>query len=1015
MVQDEIFRFMNLRPVQKAQRVSKNFASFPLKKKPSFQDAVEKLSGDNAYARSLDLARAQLGAARPDDKGINLEQIINNASAARTVLKAKEAVKADAGMDIDALLKDQSLVALCEWYWNALLAHSLLPSEDPGRRAEIYEGIRAFHFLFYLAQQAPGEVPLDRAALDRIRPLLPPTIFLNPASGSDSKDPEGFQDVKDRWEIARGAFEKLTTAIEDIRKGDRIVSARRRAEIKKWTESGKGMAGIPLSPVKQEDGTGPSTPGRPVIQTRSFRQRETVSGAIREETRSDSDSQEIAATQDSFALYMVREKPDNWLNSDDADNPLMPEVRKLVKDRMRTNGDMNPGNLCRNLEAERYHAVSKFLDDMPSIMLGHVDKLADFRKVVASLAIPDHKFNVPYPKPVPDKTTPMGRGINPLGIGDLLVVKQKLMKYEAGEVAHVENVLKSEYKTRTHTRFDESESVDEKLEESGHVLEKDMQSTERYELRSETQNEIRDQTNVSAGASLSMDFGFLKLGGYADYAQSSSETESEKNAAAYAKDITQRAVARITGNVRERRQRRTLQRIEERNEHGFDNKDGAGHVIGVYRWLDKYYKARLINYGKRLMLSFIVPEPAAFFIHNLEKQEAAGIDVPRPRVPMINREILSPKLLTKQNYMDFVAKYNVQDIEPYPEDYLPVSMSFGEAASTMGNVDFAKTYDTWVVPEGYEVESIYGGACALGYPPHHVSYGFGGVGFDGPVAGLEGIISVSVSGFISAFQMNMVAVCRPTERAVASWQLKAYSAIMKAYQVQLSAYKEAVAAAEIQAGVKIEGRNPGINRKIEAEELRKGVLRMLTNDFARIKLEGQWRKNETFSAMKDGGRFGYPEFDIPEALIDGKIIQFFEQAIDWNNMAYFFYPYFWARMNKWAELFPVSDHDPLFTQFLRSGAARVVVPVQPEYTEVVLHYMATNELWNGGSPPTINDELYISIVDEMRAENGMSADDELPACSVGSGYPCLVDEWEVKLPTDLVYLQPDDSLPDFSA
>ena len=84
---------------------------------------------------------------------------------------------------------------------------------------------------------------------------------------------------------------------------------------------------------------------------------------------------------------------------------------------------------------------------------------------------------------------------------------------------------------------------------------------------------------------------------------------------------------------REERMRRSLERYEEKNEHGFDNKLGTGHVIGIYRWVDKYYKARLINYGKRLMLEFIVPEPAAFYLHLQLKQTLKGVTMKQPVPP----------------------------------------------------------------------------------------------------------------------------------------------------------------------------------------------------------------------------------------------------------------------------------------------------------------------------------------------------------------------------------------------
>ena len=66
------------------------------------------------------------------------------------------------------------------------------------------------------------------------------------------------------------------------------------------------------------------------------------------------------------------------------------------------------------------------------------------------------------------------------------------------------------------------------------------------------------------------------------------------------------------------------------------------------------------------------------------------------------------------------------------------------------------------------------------------------------------------------------------------------------------------------------------------------------------------------------------------------------------------------------------------------------------------------------APPTLQDPLYISLVDELRADAGTDLDD-VTACPPdgGGSYPCLVDEWEVKVPTELVYLQEDSELPTF--
>ena len=55
--------------------------------------------------------------------------------------------------------------------------------------------------------------------------------------------------------------------------------------------------------------------------------------------------------------------------------------------------------------------------------------------------------------------------------------------------------------------------------------------------------------------------------------------------------------------------------MEERNHHEIDNRGQADHVIGVYRYIDKTYEVAVRNYGVRLVLEFIVPEPGANILH----------------------------------------------------------------------------------------------------------------------------------------------------------------------------------------------------------------------------------------------------------------------------------------------------------------------------------------------------------------------------------------------------------------
>ena len=79
----------------------------------------------------------------------------------------------------------------------------------------------------------------------------------------------------------------------------------------------------------------------------------------------------------------------------------------------------------------------------------------------------------------------------------------------------------------------------------------------------------------------------------------------------------------------------------------------------------------------------------------------------------------------------------------------------------------------------------------------------------------------------------------------------------------------------------------------------------------------------------------------------------------------------------------------------------MVVPVRPGFEVAVSHYLETGEIWNGeGDPPPINSPLYYPIVKEIMERTGAS-----------EGEIAVGEPWETHLPTPLVTLRREDSLP----
>lgn len=606
--------------------------------------------------------------------------------------------------------------------------------------------------------------------------------------------------------------------------------------------------------------------------------------------------------------------------------------------------------------------------------------------------------------------------IKPLGIGDLKVVKQKLKKYVAGEVAHIENVLRGEYKERKHRVLDRTEDILTVSTETEEETTKDTQTTERFELKKESEKTIQEQMSVQAGVTVSGSYGMVTFGAHGDFAYSTASQESNKNASNYAREVIDRSVSKIQKKIKEERVTKTLHEVEEINTHGIDNKGKPDHVTGIYRWVDKYYEAQIYNYGKRMMFEFIIPEPAAFWEYAQTHQSKKDIV---PPVPLPKG--FTHKSIDTTNYQDYIGQYNVQGVTPPPLPFKTISASIVKDGMPLDGNSHAINSKELVVPAGYiskvgvwwDMSAIWSHysiiEVAIGnkiFRPLEIARNDGSFDKRFALANQhdrndiayhwfwpENPIQVSVNTYdVLSYTLNVYALVERTWEAYEQWQIQTFEKIMTAYKALQAEYEQKVAAQQVQQGVVIHGQNPRINRQIEKTELKKHCVKMLMDTY----LFG------TFDAMKESGN-NPPDFDIFDALSEGKTVQFFEQAFEWENITYLFYPYFWGRYNQWVHKIGPSDPDPLFAHFLQAGSARVVLPVHPAYNDSVMYFLENNgAIWNGGETPCLNDPMFLSLADELRNQT----DDLAGAAPEG-------DPWEVVLPTTLVYLQKESDLPVF--
>jgi hypothetical protein len=595
---------------------------------------------------------------------------------------------------------------------------------------------------------------------------------------------------------------------------------------------------------------------------------------------------------------------------------------------------------------------------------------------------------------------PVVYGIQRLGIADYRKIEQEVCCYVPGEVSHIENIMAREYKSKETRRTRRQETTDTFSSESERENLTETTSTDRFEMNQEIASMTSQDQSVNASAGVR--WGGENFGGQANasFANNTASEDSENQAISHAKELTERALDRVVQKVREERVTKVIEEYEENTSHGFDNRKGDKHISGVYRWVDKVYKNKILNYGKRLMYEFMIPEPASF--HDLaiginSSEEDKLIQPLDPRTIAGDFNMENHDAVNETTYTHWAAIYNAE-VNPMPEKNVSVTKAYSEN-------NMASNTGRWA-NEGHELVEIPENYHALSYKGYftaeHGQFDKGPVypRADVVIAGnshlltSHGVLSVAgnfeshklinslefsvTSWDVGAYAFNLRVDCELNPEAEEAWQIETFNTIIEAYEERLAEYNEKYAVQEekLKETINI---NPGYFREIEKTVLRKNCITYLLG-------------NENLGKNMINNRLLINEITAKYANVAlddyAAKVKFFEQAFEWDIMSYNFYPFYWASKEKWGELYQIQNNDPLFKAFLQSGMARVIITVRPGFEEMVNWYMATGQVWNGGQVPTPDDEEFVSIMEELRNPESE-----------------VEETWESRVPTSLTVIQ----------
>jgi hypothetical protein len=625
------------------------------------------------------------------------------------------------------------------------------------------------------------------------------------------------------------------------------------------------------------------------------------------------------------------------------------------------------------------------------------------------------------------------------GVTDFYVVQEEWNHYEASELADVINVLPGE---TFENRIRHAQRVDTMSATTTETV--TSQSTEQDQTMSTTLAESSSQdASATVGAQgqveLSGQYGVMHVATNLGAQLQNSQSQSDSKAFSTAYQTVQRATKSVSQTVTTVQSQRTITDDRTYQDHKLENK-GDKVTAGMYRWLTEVHYAQLTRYPNRFTLEFEIPEPGAWLRWALENPPDGNWDHPDPgpfTMPESNAPI-TPDKIDIVSCAALSSRWRIRGIKQPPPDTLTLSLGISSNPSSATQVGLAAD-STLSVPNGYAASSWTAQIVARVDPSAHVIADDDGDGVNAAYQELTDI-AVTVGGSADSLKwagkddvtLDKSAVakyltgtagedldprdgvttgnipvmvytydkfvgftcavnvrCQLMPEAYSQWQQSTFDQIAAAYQALLDAHNLERATKLQQVGTQEDlAGPPALNQARALNELR----RMIIGDLLGQPLTGY--------AEVDNYPNGEPYVPDNDA-VDTETIQFFEQALEWENIVYICYPYYWGRRGDggslWAKNAVSASSDPVFDQFLNAGSARVVVPARPGFESLMLFYLYTGQIWGGGQPPAPDDPSYLSVAQEIQALQRGTVD----GTPVGSS-------WAVRLPTTLLWAGSDE-------
>lgn len=564
--------------------------------------------------------------------------------------------------------------------------------------------------------------------------------------------------------------------------------------------------------------------------------------------------------------------------------------------------------------------------------------------------------------------------IDPVGRLHLERIQMSPAGIERGELVHSVPLTPKETVNISHKEWSVREEEFETIVQDYFEGYSEEGVAEKNELAQSSESQSKHATALNLGASLSASYSSVTLSTSFGYNATSDDEQSKKDSRNHSMENTKKASART------------------KKEHKFTFKvsSAAGSVDQAVRTITnpfdapmrvdyfqlvRKWKVDLYRYGLRMTYDIVIPDPGAALITKLQRIEELNELIDQPfafDLPLdaITYNSLATDPLKISNYDTLAAKYDAT-VTPPPEARKWVSVHKETAEVDhydyvhFDSIEFEIDDDYWI----YEIQYDQSWQNNENDNRSYFLFLNDNPNVWGPenLVGKSGKLSLDiVYQYIWNYAVNIVFRLRPKVEVLKAWRLKVWNELREAAQEQYlqsrQIYKDERAALLEEIG----GYDALTLRRMEQEEVMKGVLRWLFGPSFQLVPSDI----SSLFMLTDSNDPDVKDVLDPNQLTDtawlrvmehGEFIKYIHNAIEWESVLYFTYPYFWDKNGKWDFKKFLYHPDSRHRVFLRSGAARVVLTIRPGFEDSFSQLVESGSFQNLPGP-----HPYVTIAQEIQ-------------------------------------------------